>query len=488
MLNENVELREKIKKLYMYFLDYETISDEKLDVLGFTDSEKLYLLDDKIVCFKDNYYYIIKRELFYIYGKSFAKRQNYDMAMACFQKFSSMDNNNVEVLKQMMLIAVKIKDSETFISLLEKLLTHKSKFVRCDANFYLYLYNLIGRMPKELVLKAKNISFYDVQIDFRNKLYSDTISYNKVRRAALLKSFPNAIYLLNELIAKHDGITLDEQLTKVLLSIAGDRVKVKQDYLLRLLAKDDYQAVATVLAKRSKFNNLTKAEFATLDITSRLANGILQQKEYQNYDNEADIFKVISLQDYRLALKMSNERLEQFNIKKNTSLLNAVLVKANDYLDNKEKDNSVKNGFLNTKINNDLIHDLENFKIIFSNKNKEEFYEFLEEFVINYNIFIYKNIIILMFNIALLENTDNYDEVLNVINKMISGIYTFDVISYLKKYKNAIYENKHSIADCYLNILKEGEALGYINDASQFYIKKDDSAFEDNMHMSRIRI
>lgn len=456
---------EKIKNLYMYFLDNGEITKAELDVMGFNELEINDLLQQKILVKNLEYYYINDSNSYYTYGKAFSDSRRYNMAIACFKKCYEMNDTNLDACKQAMLIALKTKDNDTFMSFLEILLHHNKNIVRTDAKFYLYLYSWIEKIPNEYIPEVKNMDYYDVQISFSNHGYFDAIKYNQVRTAALTRSFAKAIHLLNNLIAQHDEITIDESLTKTLLSMAADQTKQKQAVLLGLVAKEDYLGVIRTLTERLKYHNLIKGEIATSDIAMRLLNNTLIQKDIINPSDSEDIFNVIARSDYRLAYAISDKRLSRFNACKEKSLLNAVLKKAIRHLDEAESNKTTLSSSKEVP-NKTLIDSINELRSFLMQKDVASFKKTLNQILTEYNLLGYERIIVAMFNICILENDYICKKAFNMIINMAEYSYVFNSKDYLIKFKKALEINDFAIAKCYLDILSEGEILGYIDYAS----------------------
>lgn len=120
----------------------------------------------------------------------------------------------------MFLRAIQSKNYEEAFTYFEHFYDSDNEYYNNDSNFYLYLLSMVTEIPEKYRKYAKYLKLEDIKIDFNDKRFDDSYSQNKVRISALNQKFILASKQLNELIKQHGRLSVQDIITRTLLSQA----------------------------------------------------------------------------------------------------------------------------------------------------------------------------------------------------------------------------------------------------------------------------
>lgn len=356
MINE-----ENLNKMYNGLIDESKLTTKELNSYGFNSNDLTNLINDGVLeRIKRGYYSFLSIDDLYYYGKHLISLKEYDKATACFKKCYELDPNHLGACFQLFLRAVQSKNYEEAFTYFDYFYDSDNAYYNNDNNFYLYLLSMITEIPEKHREYAKYLNLEDVRVDPNDKRYKDHYSQNKVRIYALNQKFISASKQLNELIKQQGRLSVQDIITRTLLSQAIEVQKNLKQNIINLTKEKKYEEVIACLEKVQEKHCLTAADECILllarEISKLEETAIIPKKEIASTNK---LFEAINGKNFVLALKIAKTYSEKIGQRVEDNVIYQMLEKIQNEIENIKSNNKCKSN--NEPIKEEII-DIDKYK------------------------------------------------------------------------------------------------------------------------------
>lgn len=477
MVNE-----ENLNKMYESILKEQELTTKELNGCGFNSKDLADLIESEIIERIRRGYYSFKAidNLFY-YGKKLISMKEYDKATMCFEKCYELDSNHSGVCFQLFLRCIQNKNYEKAFEYFNHIYNTDNKYYNADSNYYLYLLSIITELPENHRQYAKFLKLEDVRVDFNDKRYNDIPALNKVRILSLNQKFVVASKQLNELIKQNGRLSVQDIITKTLLSQAIEKQNRTKKHIVKLINEKRYEEVIEYLETLQEQHNLSLADeyilTLTKDLTEIIKTGIIQEKQVFSTDK---IFDAISDKNYELALSLNLEYIRKNNIEVNDNAMYLLLTEINNLIANKKNVSSVvkkqiqeiKHAKLDQKNQKQIIPPKttivssscgNSFADIIEYLMKNDFdncFRTLRNYLDSIEKKQYEFLIIDLIKISLIEGDTAFTKPMVALTHIARENFEFNISEYIQNFYETLAQNKFDRARIYLDIISRSNNLG----------------------------
>ena len=460
MINE-----ENLNKLYNGIIENNTLTTKQLKEYGLNSKDLKKLIEKgKINRVKIGIYNIISVDELFFYGKKLLKNKEYEQATKCFEKCFEIDKTHKGTCFQLFLRSIQNENYEKAFELYDILAQTKNEFYNIDLNYYLYLLNIITKIPEKYKEYVKHLKFEDIKVLYEDKRYNDKKTENKIRYEIMQKKLAYAMKLLNKIC--NEQITLQNKIEKILLTQAIAKEKINKDIINHWIKENDYNNIINYLSNKKEKINLSLSEKYIL----KLINIHIKIQEKKSIPEKIDlkienIFDAIDTNNFEEALKQS----EKFNKKRNIPneengiylLLNKICTTINELSNiekneptseiNKQKKEQEKT---NTK---EIVVTFTTIITYLMQNNIDKAFDNLKKYLESINKTDYETLIINLIKISLLEKDIAFTKPMLTLALINKGTYKFDVSKYIQEFYINISKNKYEEAKIYLDIISKSK-------------------------------
>ena len=451
---------ENLNKLYQEVIKGTKLTTKELNSYGFTGKDLKKLIEDgKLERIKIGLYRFIDSKVFYDLGKQAISEKNYEIGNSYFEKCYELDNTNEKALYSLFIKSVKDRKYDYTIKYYEKLITTANNHCKKDYNTYIYLLNIITKLPQNLQEYAKKLTLEDLSLLTTENRYKDIIAQNKIRKSIINKNLKFALKQLNDLTAKYKENTVYDVVLRTLIIDAIEKEKIYSEELLKLIKNKQYQESITILKEKEQSQNLSIIEQYIVKLSKTILY-IKKNKEIPSkiIEETENIYNAIDGNNYSLALDLSISNSKKYNLDNNNNIMYLLLTEISNLIKELESNKSLEatkieqknkpsigvTDIINNLIQNDIDASLVAIKEYLNIRNKKE-YEFL---------------ITNLIKISLLEKDITYTKAILVLINLNKNNYQFDVSNYIEEFYLALSQNKFEEAKIYLDIISNSKKLG----------------------------
>lgn len=349
--------------LYDRVISGKELTTKDLNSYGFNSKDLSKLIEKKILeRVKRGHYSFLAIDDLFNYGKQLIANKEYEKANACFKICNELNPNHSGACFRLFLKSIQNKDYESAFKYFSVLADTNNIYYSADYNFYLYLLSIIANIPEQYKNLTKCLTFEDIRVNPYDKRYKDKTLQNKIRAAALQQKFPFALKQLNNLIKSHGSTTIQDLITKTLLSQATAVALSNKETLLKLINHKRYAEVISFLEEKQSQHNLSLIDNYTL----KLANEIVAIQETNKAPKhqrlqEINLFNAIEKHNYKVALKLFKDYNSKNNIDNSNNSLGLLLTDLCDLLNQIELSTKNKNTTSTPPIDEALKANIEEF-------------------------------------------------------------------------------------------------------------------------------
>ena len=451
---------ESMNRIYDAILNNMELTTRLLNSFGLNSGDLTYLVkENHLIRLKRGVYSLKNVEGLFSYGKRLFLQENYEKAALCFQKCYEMDLAYLESYFQLFLMCIENKDYNKAFILFDKLFEISDEVYKIDANYYLYLLSIVTEVPDKWKDYAANLQFDDIKIPFENEKYKNIILENRIRMSVFNGQFKMACNTLIYLVKEIKGVTLQDKISKNLISQIFKQHKRLNRKISILIKDKKYEEISSLLT-----NVRNKSIFSINELyTLKLVNDLIEIKDTltvpEILDKEVQTaFDAIDAKNYRLALQLNDEYFKEHNLSKEKSFIYILLRDIIRLIDSLERENQedikcdVKypnkkydqmfSSFISCLLKNDLDNAFVVLKDYLNSIQKSEF-EFL---------------VVDLIKIGLLEK--DFSKSISLLVLLTELNYKFDLSFYIQEFYLNLSENKFEIARLYLDIINKANKLG----------------------------
>lgn len=469
--------KETLSNLYEGIINDKELSTEELYSYGFDSDDLVELIAQGSLEKKESdYYSFLKTEDLFNYGKKLILEKNYDKATICFEKCYELDPNHSGVCFQLFLRSISRKDFESAFKYFDILSDTDNPYYSADNNFYLYLLSIITDVPEKYKEYARYIKIDDIKVDFHDKRYKDIPEQNKIRTAVLQGKLPYALKQLKDLTLQYGTLTVQDIITRTLLFQASEVERLSKNTLLELAKSKQYDEIICYLEEKYQRHNLSFTDSYILKLTKELLNiqdnHILPEKRIFQADN---IFGAIDEHNYELALQLSNEHNQKYNINGEENVISILLSDICNLIN--ELSLSIHNvdeeKIIPEKVETDLQESIAVSALIkdstatFSDvirflmkSDLENAFRTLSNYMASINKSEYEFLIIDLIKLSLIEKDIAFTKPMIALTYISRGNFNFDISSYIQEFYVAFSKDRFDEARIYLDIISKTNKLG----------------------------
>lgn len=316
----------RLETIYSLLMDGMVLTHNLLIEKGLSQEDINILIQEKhIAPVKDNKYILVSVDKFRRYGVALLTKQKIKEANICFRKCYELAPNGKNICLQALLAAVKRYNYPEVFKIYANLETIQPEKNKKNNNLYLYLLSVVTECPQEYQEKLIDIEYSDLMLPNTagNKIE------NEIRKAIYQNKYTYAYQLINENISQ-DVYSVKFELIKALLDQAIDHEKEHKSNLLDLAKKEKYSEILNILRTRQQLRRLGSLETYILLITDAI--NTIQKTNYiptPTIKTSHSMYDALIGHNYELALEIDNQYIEYTKGRKETNIVNILLVKLN---------------------------------------------------------------------------------------------------------------------------------------------------------------
>ena len=473
MINE-----ENLNKMYNGLIDEKELTTKELNSYGFNSKDLTDLINDRVLeRVKRGYYSFLSIDDLFYYGKQLIASKEYDKATACFKKCYELNPNHLGACFQLFLRAVQSKNYEEAFTYFEHFYDSDNEYYNNDSNFYLYLLSMITEIPEQHREYAKYLKLEDIRVDFNDKRFNDPYSQNKVRISALNQKFTLASKQLNELIKQHGRLSVQDIITRTLLSQAIEVQNELKKNIANLAIEKKYKEIIAHLEKVQEQHHLSTADecilFLAREVSKLEETGIIPEKEVISTNK---LFEAINGKNFELALSLSNDYIERNNIDPSDNAMFMLLKDITELTKTKtnkaeakqvvtspvKKAESVNNN-TTPQINASPMTSNITFATVIGYLMQQDFdnsFRALRGYLNGINKSEYEFLIIDLIKISLIEQDVAFSKPMIALTYVSRENFTFDISEYIQNFYETLAQNRFTEARIYLDIISKSNKLG----------------------------
>lgn len=473
MINE-----ENLNKMYNGLIDEKELTTKELNSYGFNSKDLTDLINDRVLeRVKRGYYSFLSIDDLFYYGKQLIASKEYDKATACFKKCYELNPNHLGACFQLFLRAVQSKNYEEAFTYFEHFYDSDNEYYNNDSNFYLYLFSMITEIPEQHREYAKYLKLEDIRVDFNDKRFNDPYSQNKVRISALNQKFTLASKQLNELIKQHGRLSVQDIITRTLLSQAIEVQNELKKNIANLAIEKKYKEIIAHLEKVQEQHHLSTADecilFLAREVSKLEETGIIPEKEVISTNK---LFEAINGKNFELALSLSKDYIERNNIDPSDNAMFMLLKDITELTKTKtnkaeakqvvtspvKKAESVNNN-TTPQINASPMTSNITFATVIGYLMQQDFdnsFRALRGYLNGINKSEYEFLIIDLIKISLIEQDVAFSKPMIALTYVSRENFTFDISEYIQNFYETLAQNRFTEARIYLDIISKSNKLG----------------------------
>lgn len=475
MINE-----ENLNKMYNGLIDEKELTTKELNSYGFNSKDLTDLINDRVLeRVKRGYYSLLSIDDLFYYGKQLIASKDYDKATACFKKCYELNPNHLETCFQLFLKAVQSKNYEEAFTYFEHFYDSDDEYYNNDSKFYLYLLSMITEIPEQHREYAKYLKLEDIRIDFNDKRFSDPYSQNKVRISALNQKFTLASKQLNELIKQHGSLSVQDIITRTLLSQAIEVQNGLKKNITNLAVEKKYKEIISHLKKVQEQHHLSAADecilFLAREVSKLAETGIIPEKEVISTNK---LFEAVNGKNFELALSLSKDYIERNNIDPSDNAMFMLLkditelikTKTNRAEEKKVVTSPVKKAepvtninIATSQINASPMTSNITFATVIGYLMQQDFdnsFRALRGYLNGINRSEYEFLIIDLIKISLIEKDVAFSKPMIALIYASRENFTFNISEYIQNFYETLAQNRFTEARIYLDIISKSNKLG----------------------------
>jgi len=350
----------KLELIFRMVINDIVLNNQNLINNGFSNEEISKLIEMKIIqTTKSGVYKFIAVEDLRKYGVKRIFMKDGREANRCFKKCFQLASNGRNICLQYLLALIKKSNYDEALEVYHNLVRNNSSKYYKDNNLYLYLLSVIVELDSEYAEIVKGFKYSDLML-YENK---ENKIECKIRKAILQSKFTYAYKLIVDYMSGKKEYSLKYELIRELLVHALEAEKVFKSNLLNLAKNEDYDEILKLLQNREKQRDLSKLENYIILIVEAIIDIMLTGEVMEPAFNECNsLYEALVGNNFRLALKLNNEFLEYNNENPCDDIVNILLLKINELI------NEIEDGKVFEEENENDIDDVG----IFDVKNAEE--------------------------------------------------------------------------------------------------------------------
>lgn len=473
MINE-----ENLNKMYNGLIDEKELTTKELNSYGFNSKDLTDLINDRVLeRVKRGYYSFLSIDDLFYYGKQLIASKEYDKATSCFKKCYELNPNHLGACFQLFLRAVQSKNYEEAFTYFEHFYDSDNEYYNNDSNFYLYLLSMITEIPEQHREYAKYLKLEDIRVDFNDKRFNDPYSQNKVRISVLNQKFTLASKQLNELIKQHGRLSVQDIITRTLLSQAIEVQNELKKNIANLAIEKKYKEIIAHLEKVQEQHHLSTADecilFLAREVSKLEETGIISEKEVISTNK---LFEAINGKNFELALSLSKDYIERNNIDPSDNAMFMLLKDITELTKTKtnkaeakqvvtspvKKAESVNNN-TTPQINASPMTSNITFATVIGYLMQQDFdnsFRALRGYLNGINKSEYEFLIIDLIKISLIEQDVAFSKPMIALTYVSRENFTFDISEYIQNFYETLAQNRFTEARIYLDIISKSNKLG----------------------------
>lgn len=432
-------------------------------------------------------------DLFY-YGKKLISMKEYDKATACFEKCHELDPFHPGVCFQLFLRCIQNRDYQGAFQYFDRIYDTDNQYYQADSNFYLYLLSMVTELPERYKLCAKSFQLEDIRVDFTDKRYTDIPSQNKVRMSSLSQRFTLAAKQLNYLIRQNDTISVQNFVIKTLLNQVIEKQKENNRMIIQLLSEKQYEKLINYLESLQENHNLSVVDqhtlFLTKDLVDMLRTGIIPKKQIFTANK---IYDAIDGKNYELALSLSSEYINKFQLKSDENAIHLLLIEIKNIIERKNESLIVET----QEVKSD-VETLKEQSIAQQNMGPSllpsDIIRYLQENDLK-NVFLslgnyldsigkkqYEFLIIDLIKISLIEGDTNFTKPVNAFTYVAKENFQVCVSEYLQNFYEVLSKGRFDEARIYSDIISKSLEQMLISTEKNFNFQENNGILEMSEH------
>lgn len=475
MINE-----ENLNQMYNGLIDEKELTTKELNSYGFNSKDLTDLINDRVLeRVKRGYYSFLSIDDLFYYGKQLIASKEYDKATACFKKCYKLNPNHLGACFQLFLRSIQSKNYEEAFTYFEHFYDSDNEYYNNDSNFYLYLLSMITEIPEQHREYAKYLKLEDIRVDFNDKRFDDPYSQTRVRISALNQKFTLASKKLNELIKQHGRLSVQDIITRTLLSQAIEVQNELKNNIVNLAMEKDYKEIISHLEKVQEQHHLSAADecilFLAREVSKLEETGIIPKKEVISTNK---LFEAINGKNFELALSLSKDYIKRNNINPSDNAMFMLLkditeliktktnkVEAKQVVTSPVKEAEPVNNINTTTPQTNASPMTSNitFATVVGYLMQQDFdnsFRALRGYLNSINKSEYEFLIIDLIKISLIEQDVAFSKPMIALTYVSRENFTFDISEYIKNFYETLAQNRFTEARIYLDIISKSNILG----------------------------
>lgn len=475
MINE-----ENLNQMYNGLIDEKELTTKELNSYGFNSKDLTDLINDRVLeRVKRGYYSFLSIDDLFYYGKQLIASKEYDKATACFKKCYKLNPNHLGACFQLFLRSIQSKNYEEAFTYFEHFYDSDNEYYNNDSNFYLYLLSMITEIPEQHREYAKYLKLEDIRVDFNDKRFNDPYSQTRVRISALNQKFTLASKKLNELIKQHGRLSVQDIITRTLLSQAIEVQNELKNNIANLAMEKDYKEIISHLEKVQEQHHLSAADecilFLAREVSKLEETGIIPKKEVISTNK---LFEAINGKNFELALSLSKDYIKRNNINPSDNAMFMLLkditeliktktnkVEAKQVVTSPVKEAEPVNNINTTTPQTNASPMTSNitFATVVGYLMQQDFdnsFRALRGYLNSINKSEYEFLIIDLIKISLIEQDVAFSKPMIALTYVSRENFTFDISEYIKNFYETLAQNRFTEARIYLDIISKSNILG----------------------------
>lgn len=459
MINE-----ENINKLYDNVINNIELETKQLNNLGFNSKDIANLIEKGTIERKKRGYYkfININELIY-YGKNLLAKDS-EKSYKCFHKCYQLDPTNYSACFQLFMNSIRKKDYDEAFKYFDIIIQNENKYYEKDINLYLYLLNLLTKIPDKYVEYAKYIKLEDMLILKGDKRYDNINPYNEIRTLIFKGKLPYAYKKHNDIIKSNNCNTSCRFIQILLEQVLEKEIKVKKT-IKELLENKKYTELYEYL-DNIKNNNIIY-EYIKKIVYDIININKTNKLPRININNTYNVYDAIDGKNYYLAYQLNIDYLKKYNMDYNDNLLYLALSNIYELIENNKL---IENNNKNIQVS-EIISSL-------LNQNINEATDLLKIYLKNIDKLEYEYLILKLIDINLKEDK-KFDKVILMLIDIDKNNFNYQLHVYLQEFYINLSKNKIDIAKLYLDIINNSYRYGIDTNIGNFLLETFENTNRD---------
>jgi len=490
---------ENLEKLYNEIITNGEISTKTLTSFKFNSVDLSTLQkNNQIVRTRWGHYTIKDVNILYNYGLNLLSERKFKEAFDCFKRCYELDPNHKDACLQLLLRSIRSGNYTDVIKYYETLSNCSDEYYRINADYYLYLLNILTDLPDNYREYARHIDIKQITLPKSTNVENPTLE-NSIRDAVLRQKYTYALKEMNSFV-KNKNANIHDYIVLALLNNICDLENNKKQEVIDAAQNKDYDYIIDYLEEKDKKAKLTTNEAYILKLTKALIE-ITKTRKIPIINSEItnNLYIAIDNHNYPVAMSLSHDYNKRCNIKDDNNAINILLrnicelikdikfnhkgtnVEENANGTEKTNNNQLEKVTIDTpqlpvesnldnsqpNISEDSIDNIDsNITIakIISSFIKNDFdtaITSLKLFLKNINMDKYESLIINLIKISFYEEDLILTKPTEALKSIENSIFNFELGYYIRLFYTALSENKLEIAKLYLNII---ETYNELND------------------------